>query len=180
MSHFTKLRWLLSIAGLFMYVADICTDAILVFMYSKEKHFTFAALTLLFVVVGLLVTQIFSSAWYWEDLNCGLIKAEAKTTLLGVSKCGLAALHLLGVGIFVRYGTAMRADASRLLYPKKCKYHQCYRVAECANGSDCIVALGTITATCSQTCITVCTFTGFLGGFSWLTGDSKLPPGESV
>lgn len=118
MSHFTKLRWFLSIAGLFMYVADICTDSVLVFTYFKEKHFAFAALTLLFVVVGLLVTQIFSSAWYLEDLNCGLIKAEAKTTSPGVSKCGIAALHLLGVGIFIRYGTAMRVDASSLLYLK--------------------------------------------------------------
>ncbi|NP_001027887.1 XK-related protein 9 [Takifugu rubripes] len=103
MSYFTKLRWFLTIAGLFMYMADICTDAVLVFTYFKEKHFAFAALTLLFVAVGLLVTQLFSSAWYLDDLNLGLIKPEAETPLPGVSTCGLAALHLLGMGIFVRY-----------------------------------------------------------------------------
>lgn len=105
MSHFSKPRWLLSIAGLFMYVADICTDTVLVFMYFEEQHLAFGALTLLFVVAGLLVTQIFSSAWYRDDTNCGLMKAEAKATLPGVSKCGLAALHLLGAGIFIRYGS---------------------------------------------------------------------------
>lgn len=105
MIQFAKIRWLLSVAGLLMYVADICTDSTLVFMYFKDKEFVRAALTLLFIVVGLLVTQIFSSAWYWDDINCGLMRAETKTTLPGVSKWGLAALHLLGVGIFIRYGT---------------------------------------------------------------------------
>lgn len=98
MSHFSKPRWLLSIVGLLMYVADICTDIVLVFMYFKEQHLVFGALTLLFVVVGLLVTQVFSSAWYRDDMNCGLKKATSP----GLSKCGLVALHLLGAGIFIR------------------------------------------------------------------------------
>lgn len=102
MSHFSKPRWFLSIAGLLMYMADICTDTVLVFVYFKEQQLVFGALTLLFVVVGLLVTQIFSSAWYRDDTNRGLIKAEAKATLPGLSKCRLTALHLLGAGIFVR------------------------------------------------------------------------------
>lgn len=123
MTQFTKLRWLLGVVGLFMYVADICTDTTLVFMYFKEEHFAYAALTLLFIVVGLLVTQIFSSAWYWDDMNCGLIRAEMKATLPGVSKQGLAALHLLGVGIFIRYGTNSKNRCmSVLLYQAKYEY----------------------------------------------------------
>lgn len=104
MIQFTKRRWLLGFTGLIMYVADICTDSALVFTYFQEKHFVRAALTLLFIVVGLLVTQIFSLAWYWDDMNCGLMTAETKTPSPGVSKRGLAALHLLGMGIVLRYG----------------------------------------------------------------------------
>lgn len=102
MIKFTKLQWLLGVVGLFMYLADICTDTALVFTYFKEKHFVRAALTLLFIVVGLLVTQIFSSAWYFDDMSCSLMRAETKTALPGVSKWGLAMLHLLSVGIFIR------------------------------------------------------------------------------
>lgn len=102
MTPFTKLRWLLSIAGLLMYLADICTDAVLVFTYFREGRFASAALTLLFVAVGLLVTQLFSSVWYWDDMRDGLIVEAGETRLPCGSKHGLAALHLLGVGIFIR------------------------------------------------------------------------------
>lgn len=123
MIGFTKLRWLLGVTGLLMYTADICTDVTLVFTYFMEKHFARAALTLLFIVVGLLVTQIFSSAWYWDDMNCGQMRAETKTTLPDVSKRGLAALHLLGVGIFIRYGTnSENRCISVLLYLAKYEY----------------------------------------------------------
>lgn len=104
MTQFTKLGWLLRAAGLLMYVADMCTDIALVLTYFKEKHYLPAALTLLFIVVGLLVTQIFSLAWYWDDMNCALTRGELKTTLPGGSKRELVTLHLLGVGIFIRYG----------------------------------------------------------------------------
>lgn len=105
MTEFTKLRWLLSAAGLVMYVADVCTDAALVLTYFKEKHVVCAALTLLFIVVGLLVTQVFSTAWYWDDMDCDEKREDMKTTLPVVSKRGLATLHLFGVGIFIRSGT---------------------------------------------------------------------------
>ncbi|CAF98036.1 unnamed protein product, partial [Tetraodon nigroviridis] len=94
---------LLSAAGLVMYVADVCTDAALVLTYFKEKHVVCAALTLLFIVVGLLVTQVFSTAWYWDDMDCDEKREDMKTTLPVVSKRGLATLHLFGVGIFIRY-----------------------------------------------------------------------------
>lgn len=126
MIQFTKRRWLLGVVGLFMYVADICTDTALVFTYFKEKDFVCATLTLLFIMVGLLVTQIFSSAWYWDDMNCGLIRAEMKSTLPSVSKWGLAALHLLGVGVFIRYGSnSENRCISVLLYLTKYEYTVC-------------------------------------------------------
>lgn len=102
--QYTKLRWLLTIGGLFIYLADICTDIGLSLKYFHEKHFVWAGLNLMFVLAGLLVTQIFSFAWYRDDMNDVLINPEGKTTILGMSKGGLAVLHLFGTGIFTRYG----------------------------------------------------------------------------
>lgn len=100
-AQYTKLRWLLTIAGLLFYVVDIWTDIGLALKYFQEKHFVWAALTLLFVLGGLLVTQIFSYAWYRDDMNYGPLNPEGKTT--GMSKCGLLVMHLFAVGIFIRY-----------------------------------------------------------------------------
>lgn len=100
--RYSKLRWVLTVAGLLMYVVDMGTDVGLAVKYFNEKHFVWAGLTLVFLLVGLLVTQIFSSAWYRDDMNDILIKAEGKTSQPDMSKCGLTVLHLLGLGIFIR------------------------------------------------------------------------------
>lgn len=50
------------------------------------------------------VCTFFSFAWYRDDMNDVLINPEGKTTILGMSKGGLAVLHLFGTGIFTRYG----------------------------------------------------------------------------
>ncbi|XP_035513539.1 XK-related protein 9 [Morone saxatilis] len=102
-NQYTKLRWLLTIVGLFLYVVDIWTDIGLALKYFRDKHFVWTGLTLAFVLAGLLVTQIFSYAWYRDDMNNVLINPEGKPTLSGISKGGLAVLHLFGVGIFTRY-----------------------------------------------------------------------------
>ena len=75
---------------------DIWTDVVLALKYFQEREFVWTGLTLMFVLAGLLLTQIFSYAWYRDDM------AE-KETISGMSKGGLAALHLLGIGIFTRY-----------------------------------------------------------------------------
>lgn len=176
MSRFTKRRWLLGFVGLIMYMADICTDSALAFKYFQEKHFVHAALTLLFIVAGLLVTQIFSSAWYLDDMSCGLMTVETKATSPGVSKRGLAALHLLGVGIVLRYGTSSENRCVSVML-KLAKY-------ECAvlqNVQTCLTAFqlwGTSQqhAFCSQPTLHV---RWVLGWLSWLTGGSQRPPGET-
>ncbi|XP_044031525.1 XK-related protein 9 [Siniperca chuatsi] len=101
--QYTKLRWFLTIAGLFLYVVDIWTDIGLALKYFQDKHLGWTGLTLVFVLAGLLVTQIFSHAWYKDDMNDVLINPEGKTTISGMSKGGLAVLHLFGMGIFTRY-----------------------------------------------------------------------------
>ncbi|XP_034416078.1 XK-related protein 9 isoform X1 [Cyclopterus lumpus] len=100
---YTKLRWLLTIAGLFLYVGDIWTDIQLAVKYFQESHFVWTGLTLVFVLAGLLVTQVFSHTWYRDDMTDVLMNAEGKPTICVLSKGGLVFLHLFGMGIFTRY-----------------------------------------------------------------------------
>uniref|UniRef100_UPI0037E78D8C XK-related protein 9 n=1 Tax=Semicossyphus pulcher TaxID=241346 RepID=UPI0037E78D8C len=101
--QYTKLRWSLTIAGLVLYVVDIWTDIALALKYFQERHFVWSGLTVTFVLVGLLVTQIFSYAWYRDDMSDVLQNPEGKAAVSGMSKGGLAALHLCGMGIFTRF-----------------------------------------------------------------------------
>lgn len=106
MSHsdvqYTRLRWLLTIGGLVLNVVDIWTDAALALKYFQEKEYIWTGLTLVFVLVGQLVTQSFSYAWYCDDMNDVLINPEGRRTFAGMSKCELTVLHLFGGGIFTR------------------------------------------------------------------------------
>lgn len=101
--EYTKQRWLFTIAGLVLYTVDIWTDIGLALKYFQEEHFLWTGLTLVFVLDGQLVTQIFSYAWYTDDMHDVLINPEGTTTISGMSKCDLAVLHLFGLGVFSRY-----------------------------------------------------------------------------
>ncbi|KAF3703552.1 XK-related protein 9 [Channa argus] len=100
--QYTKLRWLLTVAGLLLYVVDIWTDIVLALKYFQEKQFVWTVLTLVFVLTGQLVTQAFSYAWYCDDMNDVLINPSG-ITISGMSKCKLTVIHLFGMGIFTRY-----------------------------------------------------------------------------
>ncbi|XP_047424370.1 XK-related protein 9 [Mugil cephalus] len=101
--QYSKLRWLLTAAGLVLYVGDMWTDIGVGLKYFQEEQYVWSGLTLMFVLSGLFVTQIFSCVWYWEDMNDPLLNPEGKLTILGLSKRGLAVLHVFGMGIFTRY-----------------------------------------------------------------------------
>ncbi|KAM8822827.1 XK-related protein 9 [Spinachia spinachia] len=101
--QYTKLRWLLTIGGLLLYVGDVGTDIGLAVRYFQKGDSVWARLTLAFVLAGLLVTQIFSYAWYEDDMNDVVMNAVGKPTVSGPSKGSLVVLHLSGVGIFSRY-----------------------------------------------------------------------------
>lgn len=101
--QYTKLRWLLTIAGLFLYAADIWTDICVAVTFYKEEHHLWAGLTLGFIGLGLLVSQIFSFAWFWDDMNDFLINPKGKATIAGLSKCGLVTTHMLGLGVIIRH-----------------------------------------------------------------------------
>ncbi|XP_028290413.1 XK-related protein 9 [Gouania willdenowi] len=103
-SQYSKPRWLLTIAGLLLFVCDIWTDIGLALTYFLEEQYVWCGLTLLFVVTGVLVTQIFSCSWYWDDINDVLMmKPDEKTKQSGMSKRELAVLHACGLGVFTRY-----------------------------------------------------------------------------
>uniref|UniRef100_A0A3B4A579 XK-related protein n=1 Tax=Periophthalmus magnuspinnatus TaxID=409849 RepID=A0A3B4A579_9GOBI len=81
-----ELRWGLTIAGLCLYAADIWTDICLALTYYQEEHYLWAGLTLAFILTGMLVSQIFSFAWYWDDMNDFFINPNGKATQAGLSK----------------------------------------------------------------------------------------------
>lgn len=97
--QYTKVQWCFTIFSLMLYVSDIVTDTRLAFRYFQEGHFLWMGLTLLFILVGLLVTQAFSYAWSTEDLNDDVVIPEGQPD---TSKCELTVLHLIGMGIFIR------------------------------------------------------------------------------
>ncbi|XP_061522618.1 XK-related protein 9 [Phycodurus eques] len=96
--RYTKLRWFLTAVGLLLYVVDIWTDVGLSLKYLLDEHYIHSAMTFSFVLAGLLVTQIFSHAWYEDDLDDALMNPVS-----GMSKCRLMIFHLCGAGIFTRY-----------------------------------------------------------------------------
>ncbi|TDG97254.1 hypothetical protein EPR50_G00224030 [Perca flavescens] len=106
--QYTKLRWLLTIAGLFLYMVDIWTDVGLAVKYYQEKHFVWTGLTLVFVLAGVLVTQIFSYTWYRDDMKGSLVNVVGGPNISGMSTSRLAVLHLFGMGIFTRYYRLLR------------------------------------------------------------------------
>lgn len=100
-SGYTKLRAIFTIFGLVLYVADIGTDTILAVQYFRKGELYWAALTILFVFVGTLGTQIFSYIWYKDDMNNVFIEGEP--FISGMSKSTLIGLHVMQMGIFTRY-----------------------------------------------------------------------------
>uniref|UniRef100_A0A3Q1EGA4 XK-related protein n=1 Tax=Acanthochromis polyacanthus TaxID=80966 RepID=A0A3Q1EGA4_9TELE len=102
-NQYSKLRWLLTLGGLFLYVFDIWTDVGLALKHFQDGHYVWSGLTVMFVLTGLLVTQIFSIAWYWDDMSNVFINPQGKSSTSGRTKCGLAALHVFGMGVFTRY-----------------------------------------------------------------------------
>lgn len=115
--QYTKVRWLLTVAGGFLYVGDIWTDVGVAVKYFQEEEYVWTGLTLMFVLTGLLVTQIFSYAWYRDDLNDVFINPDGTKEISGMSTSGLAVLHAFGLGIFTRYAIKMMA-LIRTLQPK--------------------------------------------------------------
>uniref|UniRef100_A0A3B3UK53 XK-related protein n=1 Tax=Poecilia latipinna TaxID=48699 RepID=A0A3B3UK53_9TELE len=97
--QFSIWRWLLALVGLFMYLGDIGTDTALVFTYFHEEHYVWSGLTALFIITGLTVNQIFSYAWFLEDMHKNVMDSKPKRWYL--------VLHIFGMGILLRYVRAL-------------------------------------------------------------------------
>ncbi|XP_077365197.1 XK-related protein 9 [Festucalex cinctus] len=107
--RYTKRRWLLTFLGLLLYIGDIWTDVGLSIKYLLDGHYICSALTFSFILAGLLVTQIFSHAWYEDDLEDALMNPRGRASVSGMSKCRLVVFHLCGMGIFTRYYHLLRS-----------------------------------------------------------------------
>ncbi|XP_014825676.1 PREDICTED: XK-related protein 9-like [Poecilia mexicana] len=92
--QFSIWRRLLALVGLFMYLGDIGTDTALVFRYFHEEHYVWSGLTALFIITGLTVNQIFSYAWFLEDMHKNVMDSKPKRWYL--------VLHIFGMGILLR------------------------------------------------------------------------------
>ncbi|XP_017261952.1 XK-related protein 9 [Kryptolebias marmoratus] len=108
-TRFSKLRWLLAVGGLVLYVVDTGTDVALVVGYFLDKQYTWSGLTVMFILTGMLVTQIFSYAWFRDDMKNG------EQITAGMSKSKSAALHVFGMGIFTRYYHLLK-EGSRVVW----------------------------------------------------------------
>nr|XP_019942954.1 PREDICTED: XK-related protein 9 [Paralichthys olivaceus] len=119
-SQYTRLRWLLTIAGLVLYVVDIWTDMGLALKYFCEKQYVWTGLTLLFVLAGLLVSQLFSSAWYMDDMKNVLRNPDGRGTVAGMSTGLLVVLHVFGMGVFSRYYHLLKRGFEVVRMTPKC------------------------------------------------------------
>ncbi|XP_061569208.1 XK-related protein 9 [Cololabis saira] len=100
--QYSKNRLVLTFVGFFLYVGDIVTDTILAVNYFKEAQYVWGGMTLMFVLTGLLVTQIFSCAWFRDDMET---EGEQENCS---SKAKSVAIHVFGIGIFFRYCRLLR------------------------------------------------------------------------
>lgn len=80
--------------GFIFYVGDIGSDLLLSVQYFRNGHVTWAALTLVFVLIGSVCIQIFSYAWFKDD--------EEKENDKDLSTCHLIGIHVLQIGILTR------------------------------------------------------------------------------
>lgn len=93
---FTTFRWLCTIFGLIFYLGDIGSDLLLSVQYFRSGQITWAALTLVFVLVGSVCIQIFSYAWFKDD------KENEEVVDKGLSTPDLIGIHVLQIGIITR------------------------------------------------------------------------------
>lgn len=102
-SEFTKTRWICTVIGLGFYLVDIVTDVGLAVKYFLVGDLVWSGLTLVFVVVGSAVTQVFSYSWYRDDMRKPLVNSGRDGLISGMNRRGLIGLHVTQTGIFTRY-----------------------------------------------------------------------------
>ncbi|KAL4635183.1 XK-related protein 9-like [Arapaima gigas] len=104
---FTKRRCITTIIGIIIYVTDIGTDIWVAVQYFRDGHVSWGTLTLLFMLCGLACTQIFSYTWFCDDGDI-VDSADGMDAADQLSRASTVALHLLQMGIFIRYYLLLR------------------------------------------------------------------------
>ncbi|XP_068093591.1 XK-related protein 9 [Hyperolius riggenbachi] len=88
---FTKWNFLMTIFGVFTFLADIGLDLWITFKYFQEGVPAFGLLTIFFVIWASLIIQAFSYTWFQDD--CDEHSCPKKILIL----------HVFQLGTFVRY-----------------------------------------------------------------------------
>ncbi|KPP73316.1 XK-related protein 9-like [Scleropages formosus] len=122
---FTKRRCITTVFGIVIYVTDVGTDLWVAVQYFEDGRVAWCTLTLLFVLCGLACAQIFSYAWFCDDGGVAdsadrAVRADTADSADAVERADKAdsadqlsrrsavVLHLLQLGIFIRYYRLLR------------------------------------------------------------------------
>ncbi|XP_063063603.1 XK-related protein 9 [Engraulis encrasicolus] len=108
-TEFTKVRWVLTVIGLVLYVVDIASDVVLAAKYLCDGQMVWAVLTVVFVLSASVCTQIFSYRWFRDDKaeesrRSGGEQVEESCVPWGL----IRGLHIMQMGIFTRYFQLLR------------------------------------------------------------------------
>lgn len=89
-------RFAWTVFGILTYILDIGADIWVAFQYFDKGHYSWFALTLVFVLIATVTIQIFSLSWFSDD------PPESSDT----RRCSpgqITVVHLFQMGIFIRY-----------------------------------------------------------------------------
>lgn len=94
-------RFAWTVFGILTYILDIGADIWVAFQYFDKGHYSWFALTLVFVLIATVTIQIFSLSWFSDD------PPESSDT----RRCSpgqITVVHLFQMGIFIRYKDVLR------------------------------------------------------------------------
>ncbi|MBN3278615.1 XKR9 protein, partial [Polyodon spathula] len=94
-------RFAWTVFGILTYILDIGADICVAFQYFSRGHYSWFALTLVFVFIATVTIQIFSLSWFKDD------PPEPSDT----RRCSpgqITAVHWFQMGIFIRYNDVLR------------------------------------------------------------------------
>ncbi|KAG5850208.1 hypothetical protein ANANG_G00079800 [Anguilla anguilla] len=118
-TKFTKVRYLYLLVGFFLYMVDVGTDMWVAVQFYNSGHYAWFALTILFVLTGSLVPQIFSYVWLSDD-------RESEISFSGITRTQHIFLHVLQLGIFTRYCQLLKKGSS--VFQKEYKREEDFEV----------------------------------------------------
>ncbi|XP_072323684.1 XK-related protein 9 [Scyliorhinus torazame] len=100
--EFTKLDFLLTLAGFVLYLVDITTDVWVAALYFSEGCFIWCALVVTVTLISATILQSFSWSWYKDDeerMDCPHNQA--------CKNAGLCVMHIFQMGMPLRFIKAL-------------------------------------------------------------------------